>query len=111
MVEKMTEKDPDYYSAHSLGQKPKYLWIGCSDSRVSPEQIVGAGIGEIFVLRNVANQVHMGDSSAMAIVQYAVEHLGVENIIVAGHYGCGGIKTTFTQHNFGNLESWLYQIR
>lgn len=73
--------------------------------------MIGAEIGEVFITRNVANQIVMGDNSAMAVLQYGIEYLGIDNIIIAGHYGCGGIKTTFTQTDYGNLESWLYQIR
>ena len=73
--------------------------------------MIGAGIGEVFIHRNVANQVVMGDNSAMAVLQYGVENLGIDNIVVAGHYGCGGIKTAFSSNDNGNLESWLHQIR
>lgn len=111
MVCKETKNDPDYFKRHTSGQTPRYLWIGCSDSRVIPEHMVGAKIGDLFVHRNVANQVNQLDQNAMAVLQYAVEYLKVKTIVVAGHYDCGGIKASLANKSFGHLESWLSQIR
>lgn len=92
-------------------QRPKYLWIGCSDSRVPANEIIGLKPGEVFVHRNIANIASPADINFLAVVQYAVEYLGVQDIIVCGHYKCGGIKAAFKQNDFGPLESWLSHLR
>ena len=106
-----TQKDLNFFKNHAEGQTPKYLWIGCSDSRVPPNQLLGLDVGEVFVLRNVANMVFPSDISTLAVIQYSVEVLKVEDIIVAGHYGCGGVKAALTKNNFGTLEAWLSKLR
>ena len=107
----MIERQPDFFSSLVGVQRPKYLWIGCSDSRVPANEIMGLKPGEVFVLRNIANVVPPSDINALAVIQYAVEHLEVEDIIVTGHYGCGGIKAAFCQNDFGALEAWLSHLR
>ena len=92
-------------------QHPKYFWIGCSDSRVSPEQILGLGIGDIFVHRNVANQASPNDSSMIAAIDFALYYLKIDHIIVAGHTSCGGVIAASSTHHFGYLEPHIKQIR
>jgi carbonic anhydrase len=89
-------RDPDFFSRLARAQQPKILWIGCSDSRVPAETIVRARPGELFVHRNIANVIEEKDDNLMSVVQYALEHLGVSNIVVCGHYGCGGIQSALT---------------
>ena len=107
----MMKQDPEYFSKLVDLQKPEYLWIGCADSRVPANQIIGLQPGEIFVHRNIANQAPPSDINCLAVIQYAVEVLKVKDIIVTGHYGCGGIKAAFRKHNHGPLECWLSHIR
>ncbi len=92
-------------------QKPKYLWIGCSDSRVPPDQITGLLPGEIFVHRNISNQVINTDMNLLSVLQFAIEVLRVKHIIVCGHYGCGGIEAVMKNKTYGLLEHWLENIR
>jgi carbonic anhydrase len=103
--------DPDYFDKTSQGQHPQYLWIGCSDSRVPAEEITGLAPGEMFVHRNVANLVVSNDISSLSVVQYAVEHLKVRDIIVCGHYGCGGVNAAVENKHLGLLDNWLRNIR
>jgi carbonic anhydrase len=103
--------DPDYFDKTSVGQHPQYLWIGCSDSRVPAEEITGLAPGEMFVHRNVANLVVANDVSCLSVVQYAVEHLKVKDIIVCGHYGCGGVRAAMANQSLGLLDNWLRNIR
>ena len=103
--------DPDYFERLSALQAPKYLWIGCSDSRVPANQIVSLMPGEVFVHRNIANLVVHTDMNALSVIQYAVEVLKIENIIVCGHYGCGGVKAAFENQQLGLLDNWLRNIK
>ncbi|MGB0958062.1 MAG: carbonic anhydrase [Litorivicinus sp.] len=110
-AESCTEKDPEFFSKLCGIQSPKFLWIGCSDSRVPANTIVNLSAGELFVHRNVANLVNHSDMNCVAVIQYAVHVLKVEHIIVTGHYGCGGIHAAMQRHDHGILESWLSHIR
>lgn len=103
--------DPDYFSNLSKGQQPEFLYIGCSDSRVTAEDLMGVNPGEVFVHRNIANQVIPIDSNVNSVVQYAVEHLKVKHIIVCGHYECGGVKAALNPSDMGQLNSWLQTLR
>ncbi|GAB9475445.1 Carbonic anhydrase [Globisporangium polare] len=103
--------DPDYFDKTAMGQHPQYLWIGCSDSRVPAEEITGLAPGEMFVHRNVANLVVANDVSCLSVVQYAVEHLKVKDIIICGHYGCGGVRAAMDNQSLGLLDNWLRNIR
>lgn len=103
--------DSDYFSKLEKGQSPKLLYIGCSDSRVSAEELMGLNPGEVFVHRNVGNLVISTDNNLNAVVQYAVENLKVEHIIVCGHYECGGVFAAMNPSDMGQLNSWLQSIR
>ncbi len=100
--------DPEYFKRHTAGQQPRILWIGCSDSRVPAEQIVGSGPGELFIHRNVANVVAYNDVNIASVIQYAVEHLKVEDVVVCGHYSCGGVAAACSDHlGEGYIGDWL----
>ncbi|MEI6523389.1 MAG: carbonic anhydrase [Bacteroidota bacterium] len=105
------ENDPDFFNNLAGIQNPEFLWIGCSDSRVSANEITGTQPGEIFVHRNIANMVVHTDLNLLSVLDYAVNHLHVKHIIVCGHYGCGGIKASMTKHSFGILNKWLRNIK
>ncbi len=107
---KMTREDKDFFERLSAQQKPKYLWIGCSDSRVPANEIVGLLPGEIFVHRNVANLVVHTDLNCLSVMQFAVEVLKVEHIIVCGHYGCGGVRAVVDKRDFGLVNNWLRHL-
>ncbi len=107
----MVSDDPEYFQRLSKIQKPEFLWIGCSDSRVPANEITGTAPGEIFVHRNVANLVVHTDLNLLSVLLYAVEVLEVKHVIVCGHYGCGGVKASITQHNFGMINKWLRNIK
>lgn len=102
--------DKDYFTNLSADQKPEFLWIGCSDSRVSAEAITGADLGEMFVHRNIANLVVPGDLNTLSVVQYAVEVLKVRHVIVCGHYECGGVKAAMAGKKLGLIDQWLVNI-
>jgi carbonic anhydrase len=106
-----TQQDAGYFERLSSLQAPKYLWIGCSDSRVPANDIVGLEPGELFVHRNVANVVVHTDFNCLSVIQYAVEVLKVEHIIVCGHYGCGGIRTALYGSQLGLIDNWLRHIK
>ncbi len=105
------DADPEYFNRLTALQKPKYLWIGCSDSRVPANQILGLAPGEVFVHRNVANLVVHSDLNCLSVIQFAVEVLQVEHIIVCGHYGCGGINAACSNTQFGLIDNWLRNIK
>ncbi|MDH5414831.1 MAG: carbonic anhydrase, partial [Flavobacteriaceae bacterium] len=102
--------DNDYFTNLSKGQSPKVLYIGCSDSRVCAEEMMGAGPGDIFVHRNVANLVPTDDINVGSVVEYAVAHLKVEHVIVCGHYGCGGVLAALNNEDLGVMNPWLKYI-
>jgi carbonic anhydrase len=104
-------KNPEFFTNLAQGQCPSYLWIGCSDSRIPAEQITGLQPGEAFVHRNIANLVCNIDLSIMSVIDYAVRHLKVKNIIVCGHYGCGGIKAALSMQDLGILNPWIGNIK
>ncbi|RYE25031.1 MAG: carbonic anhydrase [Sphingobacteriales bacterium] len=104
-------KDADFLKKLSADQQPDYLYIGCSDSRVPANEIMGLAPGDVFVHRNVANLVNNIDLNVMSVLNYAVAHLGVKHIIVCGHYNCGGVKAAMTPKDMGILNPWLRNIR
>jgi carbonic anhydrase len=108
---RMVAADPAFFSSLVAQQSPKYLWIGCSDSRVPANEIVGMAPGELFVHRNVANVVVHTDLNCLSVVQYAVDVLGVRDIIVCGHYGCGGVRAAYTQASLGLIDNWLRHVQ
>lgn len=110
VAEKLTI-DPEYFVNLAKGQSPEILYIGCSDSRATAEELMGANPGEVFVHRNVANLVINTDNNLNAVVQYAVEYLRVRHIVVCGHYECGGIQAALDPEDMGQLNSWLQTIR
>ncbi len=107
----ITEKQPNFFKELSKQQSPKYLWIGCSDSRVPANEIVALPPGGIFVHRNIANLVVHTDLNCLSVIQYAVEVLNVQHIIVCGHYGCGGIKAAMGNQTHGLIDNWLRHIK
>ncbi len=107
----ITENDPDFFSNLSTQQSPQYLWIGCSDSRVSANQIVDLPPGQLFVHRNIANVVVHSDLNCLSVIQFAVEVLRVKHIIVCGHYGCGGIRAAMEDKQHGLIDNWLGHIK
>ncbi|WP_426060079.1 carbonic anhydrase [Hymenobacter sp. B1770] len=104
-------QDPEFFSRMAKGQKPRYLFIGCSDSRVPASNITGTGPGEMFVHRNIANLVVHNDMNLLSVLQYAVEVLGVQDILVVGHYGCGGVAAAAGSKQYGLIDNWLTNIR
>ena len=105
------EKDPDYFKKLSIGQKPPVLWIGCADSRVPANEIIGAEPGEVFVHRNIANMVVHSDMNMLSVLDYAVNVLQVKHIIVCGHYGCGGVQAAMTNKHIGLIDNWIGHIK
>jgi carbonic anhydrase len=108
---KMTETEPDYFQRLAEQQAPDFLWIGCSDSRVPANQIVGMLPGELFVHRNVANLVYPSDLNCLSVIEYAVDVLQVRHIIVCGHYGCGDIRAALDNQVHGLIDNWLTRIK
>ena len=107
----ITARDPAFFDRLSRQQNPRYLWIGCSDSRVPANEIVGMQPGELFVHRNVANVVVHTDLNCLAVVQYAIDVLQVEHIIVCGHYGCGGVQAATETRPLGLIDNWLRHVQ
>ncbi len=105
------DRDPHFFESLASQQTPRYLWIGCSDSRVPANQIIGLAPGELFVHRNVANVVVHTDLNCLSVLQYAVEALHVEDVMVVGHYGCGGVRAAYTQASLGLIDNWLRHIQ
>lgn len=105
------ERDPEYFSRLANQQSPEYLWIGCSDSRVPANHLVGLAPGEVFVHRNVANVVVHTDLNALSVIQYAVDALRVKHILVVGHYGCGGVGAALNDNRLGLIDNWLRHVQ
>ena len=110
-VQERLQIDKDYFTELAKDQKPDFLWVGCSDSRVPAEEITGTKPGDIFAHRNIANLVLQTDINLQSVIYYAVEVLKVKHIIVCGHYGCGGIRAAMTDQKFGLLDEWLRNIK
>lgn len=110
-AQRMQERDPDFFRKLSKQQSPRYLWIGCSDSRVPANEIVGLLPGELFVHRNVANLVVHTDLNCLSVMQFAVDLLKVRHIIVCGHYGCSGVRAAFRRDRLGLSDNWLRHVQ
>lgn len=110
-VETTLAKDPNYFTDLAKGQKPPLLWIGCSDSRVPANEIIGAKPGETFVHRNIANMVIHSDMNMLSVLDYAVNVLKVKHVLVCGHYGCGGIKAAMGNDSVGIIDNWIRHIK
>jgi len=108
---RMRERDPRFFERLVRAQRPELLWIGCSDSRLPPDQVVGRLPGEIFVHRNVGNVVVHTDLNCLSVLQYGIEALGVKHVIVCGHYGCGGVRAAMSPEPLGLIDNWLRHIR
>jgi carbonic anhydrase len=110
-AKQITERDPGFFEALARQQAPKYLWIGCSDSRVPANEIVGLRPGELFVHRNVANVVVHSDLNCLSVLQYAIDALRVEHVIVCGHHGCGGVRAAYERSSLGLIDNWLRHVQ
>ncbi|MEO5628302.1 MAG: carbonate dehydratase [Thermomonas sp.] len=109
-AERVSREDPGFFERLSTQQAPKYLWIGCSDSRVPANQVVDLNPGEVFVHRNIANVVVHTDLNCLSVIQFAVDVLKVEHILVVGHYGCGGVHAALTQMRVGLADNWIRHV-
>lgn len=109
-ADRISREDPGFFDRLSTQQTPKYLWIGCSDSRVPANQILGLDPGEVFVHRNIANVMSHGDLNALSVIQFAVDILKVEHILLVGHYGCGGVHAAMTGTRVGLADNWLRHV-
>jgi carbonic anhydrase len=110
-VQEKLDLDANYFNGHAEGQTPIFLWIGCSDSRVLPNDITGTSVGDMFVHRNIANLVIETDLNLMSVVTYAIKYLKIKHVIVCGHYGCGGVQGAMSDQSFGLLDGWLKKIK
>jgi carbonic anhydrase len=110
-VEDSLKKDPNYFKDLAKGQTPPLLWIGCSDSRVPANEIIGAKPGEVFVHRNIANMVIHSDMNMLSVLDYAVNVLKVKHVLVCGHYGCGGVKAAMGNDSIGVIDNWIRHIK
>ncbi len=110
-IEKCLHNDPAYFKKLSAAQHPKILYIGCSDSRVSAEELMGVAPGAVFVHRNIANMVPNNDLNVMSVINYAVRYLEVQHVVVCGHYNCGGVRAAMQAEDMGLLNPWLRNIR
>jgi carbonic anhydrase len=110
-AERVAADDPGFFQRLAVQQAPEYLWIGCSDSRVPANEIVGLRPGELFVHRNVANVVTHTDFNCLSVMQYAIDVLRVRHVIVCGHYGCGGVRAAMEDHALGLIDNWLRHVR
>ncbi|HEX4887436.1 MAG TPA: carbonic anhydrase [Luteibaculaceae bacterium] len=110
-VQQKLDKDPAYFENLNKGQTPDILYIGCSDSRVTAEELMGVNPGEVFIHRNIANMVPNNDLSSLSVIEYALGHLKVNHVVVCGHYNCGGVKAAMQPADLGVLNPWLRNIR
>lgn len=110
-VAEITKDNPNFFTTLAQQQTPEYLWIGCSDSRVPANQLLGLMPGEVFVHRNIANQVIHTDLNCLSVIQFAVDVLKVKHIIVCGHYGCGGIQASMSNEPLGIIDNWLRHLK
>ena len=110
-AESLSARDPQFFARLAAQQKPEFLWIGCSDSRVPANEVVGLLPGELFVHRNVANMVVATDMNVLTVLQYAVDVLKIRQIIVCGHYGCGGVRAALSHEAFGLIDNWLRALK
>ena len=110
-VESQLKLDPDYFKHLSIKQTPPVLWIGCSDSRVPANEIIGAKPGDVFVHRNIANMVVHTDMNMLSVLDYAVNVLKIKHVIVCGHYGCGGVKAAMGNNSVGIIDNWIRHIK
>ncbi|SDU39236.1 carbonic anhydrase [Pseudomonas pohangensis] len=109
--ESMRARDPEFFSRLANQQKPEFLWVGCSDSRVPANEVIGLMPGEVFVHRNVANMVVATDMNFLSVLQFAVDVLKVKQVIVCGHYGCGGVRAALSHNELGLIDNWLRAIK
>lgn len=110
-VQKQLDENPDFFNELAKGQQPPLLWIGCADSRVPANEIIGAKPGEVFVHRNIANMVVHSDMNMLSVLDYAVNALKVRHVIVCGHYGCGGVKAAMGNQSIGIIDNWVRHIK